>query len=118
MKRYVIEKINQINDIVKGTPKQKPCIQMTIKGPSYKQVIIPIGNENNTKFMKNSSIHVMNLNRNLRNAKSEVLVDFIRSDPLEITVVTNKVSLPSDLLIIENYIKNSENIDSSQVNLP
>jgi len=112
------EKINQINDIVKGTPKQKPHIQMTTKGPSCKQVIIPMGNENNTKFMKNSSIHVMNLNRNLRNAKSEVLVDFIHSDPLGITVVTNKVLLPSDLLIIENYVKNSENIDSSQVDFP
>ena len=109
------EKINQINDIVKGTPKQKPHIQMTTKGPSCKQDIIPMGNENNTKFMKNSYIHVINLNRNLRNVKSEVLVDFICSDPLGITVVTNKVSLPSDLLIIENYVNNSENIDSSQV---
>ena len=72
-----------------------------------------MGNENNTKFMKNSSIYIMNLNRNLRNAKSEVLVDFICFDPLGIMVVTNKVLLPSDLLIIENYVKNSENIDSS-----
>ena len=55
-----------------------------------------------------------NLNRNLRNAKSEVLVDFIWSDPLGITVVTNKVSLNSDLLIIEKYVKNLENIDSTQ----
>jgi len=86
---------------------------MTTKGPFCKQVIIPMGNKNNTKFMKNSSIYITNLNRNLRNAKSEVLVDFIHSDPLGITVVTNKVSLPSDLLIIENYVKNSENIDSS-----
>ena len=74
-----------------------------------------MGNENNIKFMKNSSIHVTNINRNLRNAKSEVMVDFICSDLLGITIVTNKVSLPSDLLIIENYVKNLENIDSSQV---
>ena len=85
------EKIDQIDDIVKGVSKQKPCIQMITKGPSHKQVIIPMGNENNINFMKNSSIHVTNLNRNLRNAKSEVLVDFIHSDPLGITVVTNKV---------------------------
>jgi len=77
-----------------------------------------MGNENITKFMKNSAIHVTNLNRNLKNAKSEVLVDFIHSDPVGITVVTNKVSLPSSLLIIENYIKNSESIDSSQVDSP
>ena len=88
---------------------------MTTKSLSYKQVIISMGNKNNTKFMKNSSIYVTNLNRNLRNVKSEVLVDFICSNPLGIIVVTNKVLFPSDLLIMENYIKISENIDSSQV---
>ena len=77
-----------------------------------------MGDDNIEKFMKNSSIHVANLNRNLRNAKSKVLVDFIRSDPLGVTVVTNKVSLPSDLLIIEKYVKNLENIDFSQVDSP
>jgi len=107
------KKIDQINDIVKGVPKQKPCIQITTKGLSHKQVIIPMGNENNINFIKNSFIYVTNLNRNLRNAKSEVLVDFIHSDPLGITVVTNKVLLPSDFLIIENYVKNLESIDST-----
>ena len=70
------------------------------------------------KFMKNSSIHVTNLNRNLRNAKSEVLVDFIQLDLLGITVVTKKVSLNSDLIIIEKYVKNLENINSTQVKTP
>ena len=70
------------------------------------------------KFMKNSLIHVTNLNRNLRNTKSEVLVDFIWSDPLRITVVTHKVLLNSDLLIIEKYVKILENIDSTQVETP
>ena len=55
----------------------------------------------NIKFMKNSSIYVTNINRNLRNIKSEVLVNFICSDPLGVTIVTNKVSLPSNLLIIK-----------------
>ena len=90
---------------------------MTTKGPSCKQVIISMDNENITKFIKNFVIHITNLNRNLKNAKSEVLVDFIYSDLVGITVVTNKVSLPFNLLIIKNYIKNSESIDSSQVDL-
>ena len=60
-----------------------------------------MSNDNNTKFMKNSSVHVVNINRALRNAKSEVLADFIYLDPLGITVVTNKVSMQSDLQIIE-----------------
>ena len=50
---------------------------MTTKGPSRKHVIIPMSSENNSKFMKNSSLHVANINRLLRNVKSKVLVDFI-----------------------------------------
>ena len=112
------KKINQINKIVKGAPKDKHYINMTTKGPSYKQVIIPMGNENIVKFIKNSAIYITNLNRNLKNTRSEVSVDFIYSDPVGITVITNKVSLPSNLLIIKNYIKNSESIDLSQVDSP
>ena len=112
------KKIDQINNIVKGTPKMKPHIQMTMKGLLRKHIIIPISNENNSKFMKNSSTYVTNINRTLRNVKSEVLVDFICSDPLNIIVVTNKVFLQSDLQIIEQYVKNSNDINTLQVEVP
>ena len=91
---------------------------MTTKDPLRKQVIIPMNNDNISNFMKNSSLHVSNINRSLRNAKSEVLVDFIHSNPLGITIVTNKVSLQSDLQIIEKYIKSSNDIDTLQVKVP
>ena len=91
---------------------------MTTKGPSRKHVIVSMSNDNNAKFMRNLSTHIANINRALRNAKLEVLVDFICSDPLDITVVTNKVSLQLDLQIIEHYIKNSEDINTFQVNIP
>jgi len=71
------KKIDQINNIVKGTPKIKPHIQMTTKGPSRKHVITPMSSKNIMKFIKNSSLHIANINRLLRNVKSEVLVDFI-----------------------------------------
>jgi len=70
-------KIDQVNNIVKGNPKPKLRIQMTTKGPSRKQVIIPMSKENNNAFMKNSLLHVANINRQLRNVKLEVLVDYI-----------------------------------------
>ena len=112
------KKINQINEIIKGSSKPKHHINMTTKGPSCKQVIFPIGNDNRVKFMKNSAIHVINLNRNLKNTKSEVSVDFIHSDLVDITIVTNKVSQISNLITIENYVKNSESINLSQVDMP
>ena len=105
------KKIDQINNIVKGTPKTKSHIQMTMKEPLRKHVIIPMSSDNNAKFMKNSTAHIANINKALRNMKSEILVDFICSDPLGITVITNKISLQSDLQMIEHYVKNSENID-------
>ena len=71
------KKINQVNNIVKGNPKLKPKIQMTTKGPSRKQVIIPMSKDNIDTFMKNLSLHVANINRQLHNAKSEVLIDYI-----------------------------------------
>ena len=91
---------------------------MTTKGLSRKHVIILMSSGNITKFMKNSSLHVTNINRSLRNVKSEVLADFIQSDPLGIMVVTNKVALQLDLQIIEHYVKNTNDIDSLHVEVP
>ncbi len=68
--------------------------------------------------MKNLALHVTNINRQLQNAKSEVLVDYIQSDPLGITVITNKVSQQSNLQIIDQYIKNSSDINALQVEEP
>ena len=107
--------IDQVNNIVKGNPKPKPCIQMTTKRPSRKQIIVPISNNNISSFMKNSSAHVTNLNRLLRNAKTEVTVDFIRSDPIGLVIVTNKVAVQSDLQIIDQYVKIYNNINKLQV---
>ena len=91
---------------------------MTMKGLSRKHVIIPMSSKNNMKFMKNSSIHIANINRSLRNAKPEVLMDFIWSDLLRIMVVTNKISLQSDLQIIKQYVKNTDDINPLQVEVP
>ena len=111
-------KIDQVNNIIKGNPKPKPRIQMTTKGPSRKQVIIPMSKENNNAFMKNSLLYVANINRQLHNTKLEVLVNYIRSNPLGIIIITNKVSQQSDLLIIDQYVKNSNDINALQVEEP
>jgi len=91
---------------------------MTTKGPFRKQIIVPISNNNISSFMKNSSAHVTNLNRLLRNAKTEVAVDFIKSDPIGLVIVTNKVAVQSDLQIIDQYVKKSDNINELQVEEP
>ena len=71
------KKIDQVNNIVKGNLKLKLKIQITTKGPLRKQVIILMSKDNIDAFMKNSSLHVANINRQLRNVKSEVLTNYI-----------------------------------------
>jgi len=96
-----VNQIDWVNNIIKSNPKFKPRIQMTTKGPSRKQIIISMSNNNNNLFIKNSMTHITNINRLLRNAKSEVAVDFIRSNLIGLVIVTNKVAIQSDLQIID-----------------
>ena len=109
------EKINQVNSIVNSQNKLKPHIKMTTKGPSRKQIIILMSGDNVSSFMKNSSLHVANINRLLWNAKTDVLVDYICSGNTGITIVMNKVSQKSDMTIINHYVKKSNNINFLQV---
>ena len=88
---------------------------MTTKGPSRKHIIIPMSAENASAFMKNSSTNVANINRQLRNAKTDILVDYIRLDSNGIIIVTNKVAQQSDLTIIDQYVKNFSDINALQV---
>ena len=110
--------MDQIHKIVNSTPKSKPRIQITTKGLSRKQIIIPMSNDNILKFMKESLFYVANINQALKNAKLEILVDFICSDIASITVITNKVVIQSNLYIIENYIKKVNDIDIININTP
>ena len=103
--------IDRVNNIVKGNSKPKLRIQMTMKGPSRKQIIVPMSGDN-------SAAHISNLNRLLGNAKTEVMVDFIRPDPIGLVITTNKVVVQSDLQIINQYMKKSDDINELQVKEP
>ena len=112
------KEINQVNDIVNSQSKPNPRIRMTTKGPSRKNIIIPMSSDNASSFMRNSSLNIANINRELRNARTNILVDYIKSDNTGIIVTTNKVAQLSDLAIIDRYVKNSDDINSLQVEDP
>jgi len=88
---------------------------MTTKDPSRKHIIILMSSENISFFIKNSALNIANINRELRNAKTDVLVDYVRSDNMGIIIVTNKVAQQSDLSIIDCYVKNLNDINTLQV---
>jgi len=71
------KKIENIQKIINGEGKLKPRIHIMTKGLLRKQVIILMSNDNKVKFMEDSSTHITNINRALKNIKSKVMVDFI-----------------------------------------
>ena len=91
---------------------------MTIKGPLRKQVFILMNSGNIKRFMSKSSNHIANLNRALKNIKTNVKINFICLDATSIIIVTSKVVAISDLQTIENNVKTANNIDLESVKKP
>ena len=67
-------------------------INMTIKGPSCKQVIVPMNIDNTRKFIKNSSTHIININKVFKNIKSNVMTKFICIEDKSIVISTDNVA--------------------------
>ena len=92
------QKINQVQKIINGgESKPKPCINMITKGPSCKQIIIPMNKEAANKYIKDASNYISNINQALKVIKSSIIADFIRVDNKGIIISTNNVTSPSDL---------------------
>ena len=53
---------------------------MTTRGPSCKQVIVSINNTNACSFIKDSSTHIANINKVLKNIKSDAMANFIHME--------------------------------------
>ena len=98
------KKIKNIHKIINNLDKLKSRINMTTKGLSRKQIIILMDNDNKTKFMALSNDYIANLNKTLKNIKSNVIVDYAYIDQNSIIIVTNKITFLSDLQIIKNYV--------------
>ena len=60
-----------------------------------------MSSDNKKSFIDESSVYVSNINRILKNIKSNILVDFIHTDVAGIIVVTNKVTSFLDLQTIK-----------------
>ena len=60
-------------------------------------MIVPMNVENRNCFIKDSSAYVSNINRVLRNIKSEIVANFVRLDSKGIIITTHKISSTLDL---------------------
>jgi len=112
------KKIEQVQKLISGDHKPKPCINMTTKGPSHKQVIVPMNTDNTRKYMKDTSTHVININKALKSIKSNIITNFIRLDDKCIIIFTNNVTNPSDFQEIKRCVKNSLVVEEDQIESP
>jgi len=113
------KKINSIQKVINGDDtKPKLRINMTTKGPSCKQIIIPMTNELGKRFTKDLASHITNINHILKNVKSNICTDYISSDNKGINVITNNIASSSDLQEIEKYIKQSLDNNSNSIATP
>jgi len=73
---------------------------------------------NINNFMKKSSAHVTNMNRVLKNIKTDIMVNFVWSDCNSIIIMTNKVISNLELQTIKNYVKNTNCISTNGIEAP
>ena len=104
LQNHKIDQVQKIND---SKSKSKPYINMTTKGPSCKQIIVPINKKAAYTYIKNANSHISSINHVLKSIKSNILADFICIDNKEIIISTNNVVSSSNLQEIKKCIKNS-----------
>ena len=90
---------------------KKPKINMMTRGPSRREVIIPMTKVNTELIINSAHIHISNINNCLKNSKSDIIVDFIQINVNGIIITTNKPANDLDSSTIEKYLKNI-NLDS------
>jgi len=88
---------------------------MISKSLSQRQIIISIGINNAERITAKANKHVENINKLLKNIKSEVSADYICLDNKDIIVITNKVAAFYNLNIIEKYIKDLNDVNSNDI---
>jgi len=62
-----------------GKGMKKPKINMMTRGQSRKEVIIPMTKANAELIVNSAHIHVSNINKCLKNSKSDTFADFINT---------------------------------------
>jgi len=97
---------------------KKPKINMTTRRQSRREVIIPMTKTNAELIVNSAHIHISNINKCLKNFKSDIFADFIRFNVNGIIITTNKPTSDLDLSTIEKYLKNVQNVNPDSIESP
>lgn len=91
---------------------------MTTRGPSRKQIIIPMNKEMVSRYIKDASTYICIINCALKSIKLTIIADFISINNKGIIISTNNVTSPSDLQVIDKCVKNSFHNKENQISTP
>ena len=112
-------KIDSIQKVINSSnDKAKLRLNMITKGPSCKQVIVPMSCNLGKRFIKDLSSYVININQALKSIKSNICTDFMCADNKGIIISTNNVAANSDLQKIEKYVKMSLATNDDSISSP
>ena len=104
-----VEKVLKIKNSCEGN--KKPRINMTTREPLRREVIISMTKVYAELIVNSAHIHISNINKCLKNSKSDTFADFIWFNANGITITINKPASNLDLSTIEKYLKNIKNIN-------
>ena len=98
--------------------QKKPKINIMTRRPLRKQIIISIAKSNTELIINKVSLHIANINKCLRNIKLDIVTNFIHITNNKVIIIMNKPAIASDLMAIEKYIKNIDNIKLNSIKSP
>ena len=111
-----VGKMLKVKNSSRGTKKSK--INMITRGQSKREVIIPMIKTNAELIINSAHIHISNINKCLKNSKSNIFADFIRFNANRIIITTNKPASDLNLSTIEKYLKNVQNVNPDSIKSP
>ena len=85
---------------------------------SRKEVIIPMAKSNVELIVNSAHTHIFNVNKCLKNSKSDIVVDFIWITNNRIIITINKPANTLDLSTIEKFLKNINNVNLDSIESP
>jgi len=97
-----LRKIIEINNIINKSKPVKPKINMTIKVPSRKQVIIPISKSSTAIIRRNPNFHINSINRCFKENNSNTSANFIHIEKCGIIITTNQAASVQDIRVLLN----------------
>jgi len=111
-----VGKILKVKNSSEG--RMKPKLNMTTRGSSRKEIIIPMTKSNVELIMKSAHKHIANINECLKKSNSDIIADFIHLSNNGIIITTSCPANVTELSRIKNFLKKIDNIDPVSIEVP